>query len=867
MLPQEVGSWRPAVRPERRRAYAAELSAATPGALALLAQVASGGASPAALEAFAGWVRLAQGRDGSGGPLLGSPPPPPGCDAAALANHPLTAAALDALASPEAFDAAVEAVSELIRATAAAPAAGASASDADDAPPPGLDPRAAPLVSLLVPRVMALRPRFAAMSRDGDGGDDARGMARLFAEVGEAFLDLIATGAADVLAPVEALLEVSAHPDDDVASVCFTFWGRLARALPGGDGERERRRALFAPAFAQLVRNVAGRVRYPDDYGAWSRDQRADFKRARHAVGDACLDAAGVLGGEATLGLLSEPLAALAAASAAGAPFDWRRAEAALFCVRCVAPAAPPPDSPLLPQLLAALATLPPVPEVRYTACHVISVYSPWVATALAAGAPAAAPLLPQLLATLTGSLEGGGPADGSAAADARGAAAQALRHLARAAKGALLPALPALMALQARAIAAEDADDAPAGASPLILASDDVLDVTRAAAHVAAALPDGASLAGALDALLAPSLATLAQLLPADVAGAGAPPPPPPPAPPLSRAFDRVAAAVRDFADASGTGGPPAGAAADAVAAAFLQRVWPLLERALLRCGDETAGEHACRAVKHALRAAGAQRMAPLLPPLGALLAPLFSARRHACLLFAAGELAREFAANADAAQHLSALVATLLREAAAGFPTAAAFDAAPDVADDAFLLASRALKLLPGAVLESATLGALLDAAAPGSHVRHREACGSVLVFTGSLLRRRDASALAALSAALPPRGPRLAAALLGAALVTLPRGSLSADAAEAMHALLALAAQAGRDWIHAALGALPEIAAPRADIAAFAAVADAVAAGGPAQPSEKALGAALEELAQVVRRSRRALDAAHTALCAGL
>ena len=74
VLPQEVGSWRPAVRPERRRAYAAELSAATPGALSLLAQVCAGGASPAALEAYAGWVRLAQGRDGAGGPLPGAPP-------------------------------------------------------------------------------------------------------------------------------------------------------------------------------------------------------------------------------------------------------------------------------------------------------------------------------------------------------------------------------------------------------------------------------------------------------------------------------------------------------------------------------------------------------------------------------------------------------------------------------------------------------------------------------------------------------------------------------------------------------------------------------------------------------------------------
>lgn len=54
---------------------------------------------------------------------------------------------------------------------------------------------------------------------------------------------------------------------------------------------------------------------------------------------------AGVLGGERTLQLLTEPLAAVSAQVAQGAAFDWRTAEAALYCVRAVHRCWPHSDS------------------------------------------------------------------------------------------------------------------------------------------------------------------------------------------------------------------------------------------------------------------------------------------------------------------------------------------------------------------------------------------------------------------------------------------------------------------------------------------------------------------------------------------
>ena len=140
--------------------------------------------------------------------------------------------------------------------------------------------------------------------------------------------------------------------------------------------EQNRRVALYMPAFEQLVLIMRGRVRYPSDYDQWHRDERSDFKRHRMAIGDTLLDAAceplqtlfthrpatdsrrspemmkhgsppcthclthslcaaAVLGAQRILQQLVEPLQRESQAS--GTNFDWRNAEAALYCIRCIA--------------------------------------------------------------------------------------------------------------------------------------------------------------------------------------------------------------------------------------------------------------------------------------------------------------------------------------------------------------------------------------------------------------------------------------------------------------------------------------------------------------------------------------------------
>lgn len=97
-----------------------------------------------------------------------------------------------------------------------------------------------------------------------------------------------------VLPPVEALLDVCAHPDHEISDMSFTFWHKLSRQLTAGSlheqqqqlqtqqfppppgsplaggaqsqgdqmqAEQQRRREFFAPCFERLASLVRGRMR------------------------------------------------------------------------------------------------------------------------------------------------------------------------------------------------------------------------------------------------------------------------------------------------------------------------------------------------------------------------------------------------------------------------------------------------------------------------------------------------------------------------------------------------------------------------------------------------------------------------------
>lgn len=63
-----------------------------------------------------------------------------------------------------------------------------------------------------------------------------------------------------------------------------------------------------------------------------------------------------------------------------GGNFDWRTAEAALYCVRAVHRCAPLPGDALMMSLFSSLPMLPAVPQLQYTVALTVGAYSDWLA-------------------------------------------------------------------------------------------------------------------------------------------------------------------------------------------------------------------------------------------------------------------------------------------------------------------------------------------------------------------------------------------------------------------------------------------------------------------------------------------------------
>ena len=105
--------------------------------------------------------------------------------------HALFLSTFDALANDATFEHAVDVLVEVLRCYDSAQAN-------------------MPIVRVMVPRVMALKPRFVA-ARDEDD-DTAKGLCRLFTEMGEAYMSLI-TSEQDFnqMAVVELVLTCAAH--------------------------------------------------------------------------------------------------------------------------------------------------------------------------------------------------------------------------------------------------------------------------------------------------------------------------------------------------------------------------------------------------------------------------------------------------------------------------------------------------------------------------------------------------------------------------------------------------------------------------------------------------------------------------------
>ncbi|CAI5959333.1 unnamed protein product [Closterium sp. NIES-65] len=858
-LCQEVGAHKLAVRPERRRQFSAELVACAPDVLTLLAACHAAHPSDpatieAALHAFTAWLRFSNGllavptgfpnalcshvtHQAAASPLM------PHLSAATLMAHPLVPVALEGLQSADMFEPSVEAVCELIRfSVSGGPAALAANMQ---------------LVQLIVPRIMALLPRFSAAlkvvqahqqgqtdAEPEEDEDTMKAMARLFAEIGEAYVDLIASGSPESMMIAEALVQVTSHPDFDIASTTFNFWHALGSHLTtrprheenvasdaAAHAERERRLALFKPIFELLVSLVSFRVRYPPGHENWRSDEKADFKQTRYAVADVLTDVLYVLGGERLLQLLAQPLFQIAEGAARGQEYDWRALEASLYCIRAIAGSHLLREQTILPQLMALLPMLPPQPQLLYTASLTIAAYCDWIAAA-----PNAPSMLPPLLTLLTNALGAG--------EDAAPAAALALKHICDASRQHLLSSIDPLLQLYNRVMVSDAA---------LALQPEDELQIVEALSVVVSVLPPD-QCPKAVSALLQPLTAALQQVVTAAAQAPGGP------ASMLAAQYvvhiDRIANIFRYVSQNQ------------PLADAF-QQLWPLFQAVFAqKPTDMRVMERLCRACKYAIRG-GKTAMAPVLAPLLQELQVQYEQHQQPCLLYVASEIIKVFGSDVNCAAYLQQLIAVLFARTTASLQSLDDFTLKPDVADDCFLLASRCMRYCGHLFVPTPAFLAVLDSALAGLLVQHREACKSVLSFLKDVLdfpfSERGRPFRANIEAAVGPRGPTLCRLLLAAATGGLPE-SRNDEVVDLLVALQVCCGGIVLQWLQAILDAIPAAAASHAErMALLQAI---VAAGNASTPRDATnhVLPAVDDLSGSCRRSKRVLDAVQQALLGG-
>lgn len=197
------------------------------------------------------------------------------------------------------------------------------------------------------------------------------------------------------------------------------------------------------------------------------------------------------------------------------------------------------------------------------------------------------------------------------------------------------------------------------------------------------------------------------------------------------------------------------------------------------------------------------------LVAPAAALYTKLFARRRHASLLFAVSELVRSFGRDGSCFETLRLTLEGVMGDTSGLLRELADFDAAPDIADDAFLLAKVCVTHCPSLIINPQMLPAVIDMALVGLHIQHREACCSTLVFLRNMMQARDETSVGVLQRVLPLRGAALAQSLLAGALGSLPASRLE-DVADVMAAMLSCTGAMAVVWVQAAVTCVPHEAA---------------------------------------------------------
>ncbi|PCH02428.1 Armadillo-like helical [Penicillium occitanis (nom. inval.)] len=236
---------------------------------------------------------------------------------------------------------------------------------------------------------LALRPKLQELA-EAEDVEAFKGLTRLFAEAGEAWVVLVARMPREFRGLVESVLECCVlDKEREAVSFTFNFWFELKQYLVL-DRYAEAK-AAYADIFSRLVDIMIKHLEFPTpeegdsaDLFDGDRAQEERFRAFRHSMGDVLKDCCAVIGVTECLMKAYQQIQQWVSKYASQATHanvpHWQELEAPLFSMRAMGRMVNPEESTVLQQVIPLIVQIPDHEKVRFSAIMALGRYTEWTA-------------------------------------------------------------------------------------------------------------------------------------------------------------------------------------------------------------------------------------------------------------------------------------------------------------------------------------------------------------------------------------------------------------------------------------------------------------------------------------------------------
>lgn len=574
------------------------------------------------------------------------------------------------------------------------------------------------LVTAIIPRVMTLGQQLDGNVNTGhltpfqrsvqeEDEDGMRGYCRIFTEMSESYLSLILSHEEmNQASLVELVLQCAGIPDKEIAGITLHFWYRFVIGLEELEPFEYRQIKIdsFAPQLTRLLAICIHLLKYPVGVEDLSPDRLDDLEGIRLYFADTIEDCCRLLGGEVVLRATGDPLREECNRVASLPPnkqlSDWHGMEAYLYAIQAVSMYVPPDERQVIPFVMGLIPQLPgDVPLLRATACQTVGKYASW----LGMQPSHLQPLLPYL-------------AQGLSIPKCASASAVAIREICEKCNSlgdSVLQLYDGIVAARQQHSGGED----------FILDLRNELEVLEGVCKaVSSKLREEPSIINHLAQPIVNSLKAMSS--PQSVASPKQ----------ISAELCRLTVLVQHLRLPRPPSQPGIMNRSEFILG-LTREAWPMLNAVSQRYPrDFNCGEKLCRLHKHSLRECGPVHYAPMLEPLVEQTVKNFGLSLSSPYLYLASIIVSEYGRNAAHSKLLYDMVASLSSAVFNTLRTTDDFTAHPDVVEEFFFMAGRMVNYCPSPLVQSPLLNSLLQCAALGMKLYHRDANRGTLNFLES-------------------------------------------------------------------------------------------------------------------------------------